>query len=59
MQVVLPKQAPDAAETNGKRGNIERYEKEKSRTKKKIEAELCWSNSAVQVELSDKTFLFI
>lgn len=38
MQEVLPKQAPDAAETNGKRDNIEKREKEKH---KETKAEFC------------------
>lgn len=56
MQEVLPKQAPDAAETNRKRDNIEKREKEKkgkakNKQTKQREAELCWSSSAVQEEL--------
>lgn len=35
MQEVLPKQAPDAAETNGKRDDIEKREKEKKGKEKK------------------------
>lgn len=62
MQEVLPKQAPDAAETNGKRDDIEKREKEKKGKEKnpqKTEAELCLSNSAAQVELNDEALLFI
>lgn len=53
-QEVLPKQAPEAAETNGKRDDIEKREKKERKKKKKTEAELCWNDSAIQVQQSDK-----
>lgn len=41
-QEVLPKQAPEAAETNGERDDIEKREKKGKKKRKKTEAaELC------------------
>lgn len=39
MQEVLPKQAPDAVETNGKRDNIEKLEKKNTKKQKQNSGE--------------------
>lgn len=45
MQEVLPKQAPDAAETNGKKEDVEKRVKKKKKKQK-------LSNAAVEAELT-------
>lgn len=47
MQEVLPKQAPDAAETNGKKEDVEKCVTGRKRKRKKQE-----SNAAVEAELT-------
>lgn len=50
-QEVLPKQAPEAArETHGREDDIEKCEKELKKKGGEEEAELCWSDSALQAE---------
>lgn len=59
MQEVLPKQAPDAAETNGKRDDVEKREKENKtrqrKTKKQTKAKNNNKKNPPQAELCNKT----